>query len=221
MPELGGAQGCLSELWVDQPHDWCCPPGMIVMLQTLGALLKGQVGTGLGLYWHWWGRAPPSLPLPTLCSSLQSPGSCLCLRPPGLSTMAKPGRDMELNHLVQDQSPGQVTPRLAPPNLVEHLPNVPSYRPPITRIPVLISRRTNLSNSSFVKETRSSIRRLGSVKLPAQHAGVCVVCFCMAWADFCMGVVVVVWDCYLGSWKTTPSSSADQCLHLALWWFKA
>ncbi|CAN0019181.1 unnamed protein product [Rangifer tarandus platyrhynchus] len=70
------------------------------------------------------------------------------------------GRDMELNHLVQDQSPGQVTPRLAPPNLVEHLPNVPSYRPSITRIPVLISRRTNLSNSSFVKETRSSIRRL-------------------------------------------------------------
>uniref|UniRef100_A0A8C6CWI0 Cyclic nucleotide-binding domain-containing protein n=1 Tax=Moschus moschiferus TaxID=68415 RepID=A0A8C6CWI0_MOSMO len=74
--------------------------------------------------------------------------------------MAKPGRDMELNHLVQDQSPGQVTPRLVPPNLVEHLPNVPSYRPPITRIPVLVSRRTNLSNSSFVKETRSSVRRL-------------------------------------------------------------
>uniref|UniRef100_A0A8C2SBL8 Cyclic nucleotide-binding domain-containing protein n=1 Tax=Capra hircus TaxID=9925 RepID=A0A8C2SBL8_CAPHI len=74
--------------------------------------------------------------------------------------MAKPGRDMELNHLVQDQPPGQVTPRLAPANLVEHLPNVPSYRPPITRIPVLISRRTNLSNSSFVKETRSSARRL-------------------------------------------------------------
>lgn len=46
MPELGGAQGCLSELWVDQPHDWCCPPGMIVMLQTLGALLKVQVGLG-------------------------------------------------------------------------------------------------------------------------------------------------------------------------------
>lgn len=106
---------------------------------------------------------------------------------------------MELNHLVQDQSPGQVTPRLAPPNLVEHLPNVPSYRPSITRIPVLISRRTNLSNSSFIKETRSSARRLGSVKLPTQHAGVCVVCFCMAWAAFCMGVVVLVWDCYLGS----------------------
>ena len=124
---------------------------------------------------------------------------------------------MELNHLVQDQSPGQVTPRLASRNLVEHLPNVPSYHPPITRIPVLISRRTNLSNSSFIKETRSSVRRLGSVKLPTQHAGVCVVCFCMAWAVFCMGAVVLVWDCYLGSWKTTPSSSADQCLHLALW----
>ena len=55
---------------------------------------------------------------------------------------------MELNHLVQDQSPGQVTPRLASRNLVEHLPNVPSYRPPITRIPVLISRRTNLSTHS-------------------------------------------------------------------------
>ncbi|KAB0393156.1 hypothetical protein E2I00_014968, partial [Balaenoptera physalus] len=75
--------------------------------------------------------------------------------------MAKPGWDMELNRLVQDKPPGQVTPGLAPPNLVEHLPNVPSYHPPITRIPVLIFRRTALSNSSFAKETRSSIRRLG------------------------------------------------------------
>uniref|UniRef100_A0A8C0E068 Cyclic nucleotide gated channel subunit beta 1 n=1 Tax=Balaenoptera musculus TaxID=9771 RepID=A0A8C0E068_BALMU len=74
--------------------------------------------------------------------------------------MAKPGRDMELNRLVRDKPPGQVTPGLAPPNLVEHLPNVPSYHPPITRIPVLIFRRTALSNSSFAKETRSSIRRL-------------------------------------------------------------
>nr|KAF6409451.1 cyclic nucleotide gated channel subunit beta 1 [Rousettus aegyptiacus] len=74
--------------------------------------------------------------------------------------MAKPGRDMELNHLVQDQLPGQGASRLAPPNLVDHLPNMPSYRPPITRIPVLISRRTALSNSSFAKTTRSSVRRL-------------------------------------------------------------
>ena len=80
---------------------------------------------------------------------------------------------MELNRLVQDKPPGQVTPGLAPPNLVEHLPNVPSYHPPITRIPVLIFRRTALSNSSFAKETRSSIRRLGSVKLTTQRAGVC------------------------------------------------
>lgn len=77
---------------------------------------------------------------------------------------------MELNGQVQDQPPGQVAPRLAPLNPVEHLPNVPSYHPPITRIPVLISRRTTLSNSSFAKETRSSIRRLGSVSPPTQHA---------------------------------------------------
>ncbi|XP_042528796.1 cyclic nucleotide-gated cation channel beta-1 [Dipodomys spectabilis] len=70
------------------------------------------------------------------------------------------GRDMQLNRLVQDQPPGQVAPRPAPPNLAEHLPNVPSYRPPITRIPVLVSRRTALSSSSFAKENRSSIRRL-------------------------------------------------------------
>lgn len=77
--------------------------------------------------------------------------------------MAKPGQDVELNRLVQDQQPGQVAPGPAPQNLAEHLPNVPSYRPPITRIPVLVTRRTALSNSSFAKETRSSIRRLGSV----------------------------------------------------------
>nr|KAF6285456.1 hypothetical protein mMyoMyo1_003055 [Myotis myotis] len=74
--------------------------------------------------------------------------------------MATPGRDMELNGRVRDQPPGQVAPRLAPLNPVEHLPNVPSYCPPITRIPVLVSRRTTLSNSSFAKETRSSVRRL-------------------------------------------------------------
>lgn len=129
-----------------------------------------QVGTGLVCIGAGGEELPPlatAPPLPTLCSSLQPPGSRLCLRPtPGPSTMAKPGRDMELNHLVQDQPPGQVAPGLGPPNLVEHLPNVPSYRPPITRIPVLISRRTALSNSNFAKETRSSIRRLGSVTLP-------------------------------------------------------
>ncbi|KAF6287802.1 cyclic nucleotide gated channel subunit beta 1 [Rhinolophus ferrumequinum] len=88
-----------------------------------------------------------------------SGGPRLCLRPSGPSTMAKPGQDTELNRLVQDQLPGQVAPSLAPSNLVDHLPNVPRY-PPITRIPVLISRRTALSNSSFAKETRSSVRRL-------------------------------------------------------------
>lgn len=77
---------------------------------------------------------------------------------------------MELNRLVQDQPPGQVAPGLAPSTLAEHLPNVPSYRPTITRIPVLISRRTALSNSNFVKETRSSIRCLGSMISPTQHA---------------------------------------------------
>nr|XP_037864338.1 cyclic nucleotide-gated cation channel beta-1 [Chlorocebus sabaeus] len=74
--------------------------------------------------------------------------------------MATPGQNMELNRLVQDQLPGQVAPASAFQNLVEHLPNVPSYRVPVTRIPVLTSRRTSLSNSSFAKETRSSIRRL-------------------------------------------------------------
>ncbi|XP_012585929.1 PREDICTED: cyclic nucleotide-gated cation channel beta-1 [Condylura cristata] len=72
-------------------------------------------------------------------------------------TMAKPGRDMELNRLVQDQLPGQAAPGPAPPNLADHLPNVPSYRPALTRIPVLVARRTTLSNSSFAKETRSSV----------------------------------------------------------------
>ncbi|ELK38460.1 Cyclic nucleotide-gated cation channel beta-1 [Myotis davidii] len=74
--------------------------------------------------------------------------------------MATPGRDMELNGRVRDQPPSQVAPRLAPLDPVEHLPNVPSYCPPLTRIPVLVSRRTTLSNSSFAKETRSSVRRL-------------------------------------------------------------
>ncbi|XP_011378272.1 cyclic nucleotide-gated cation channel beta-1, partial [Pteropus vampyrus] len=60
----------------------------------------------------------------------------------------------------QDQLPGQVASRLAPSHMLDHLPNVPSYRPPTTRIPVLISRRTALSSSSFAKETRSSVRRL-------------------------------------------------------------
>ncbi|KAM8776526.1 cyclic nucleotide-gated channel beta-1 [Rhynchonycteris naso] len=93
-------------------------------------------------------------------ASCQSPRSHLCLKAPDPSTVPEPGRDMELNRLVQDQPSVQVAPGLGPQNLVEHLPNVPSYRPPITRIPVLISRKTALSNSSFAKETRSSIRRL-------------------------------------------------------------
>ncbi|ELW66204.1 Cyclic nucleotide-gated cation channel beta-1 [Tupaia chinensis] len=74
--------------------------------------------------------------------------------------MAQPARDVELNRLVQDQPHDQVAPGSGPPNLVENLPNVPSYRPAITRIPVLVSRRTALSNSSFAREARSSIRRL-------------------------------------------------------------
>uniref|UniRef100_M3XZV8 Cyclic nucleotide-binding domain-containing protein n=1 Tax=Mustela putorius furo TaxID=9669 RepID=M3XZV8_MUSPF len=74
--------------------------------------------------------------------------------------MTQPGQDVELSRLVQDQPPGQMAPGLAPPTLAEHLPNVPSYRPSITRIPVLISRRTALSNSNFAKETRNSVRRL-------------------------------------------------------------
>lgn len=131
------------------------------------------------------GRSPPPLSPPTLCSWLQSPGSHICLSPSGPSTMAQPGQDVELNRLVQDQPPGQVAPGLAPPTLAEHLPNVPSYRPSITRIPVLISRRTTLSNSSFAKETRSSIRRLGSVTSCRQHARACGVGFCMAWAVPC------------------------------------
>lgn len=98
--------------------------------------------------------------------------------------MAKPGLNMELNHLVQDQPPGQEGPRPGPPNPAEHLPNVPSYRPTITRIPVLVSRRTTLSNSNFAKETRSSIRRLGSVTLPQHAWDVAQWGFCMAWAVF-------------------------------------
>uniref|UniRef100_A0A8C5XBZ5 Cyclic nucleotide-gated cation channel modulatory subunit n=1 Tax=Microcebus murinus TaxID=30608 RepID=A0A8C5XBZ5_MICMU len=75
--------------------------------------------------------------------------------------MANVGRSMELNLLVQDQLPGQVAPGPGPPSLAEQLPNVPIYhRRPVTRIPVLTSRRTTLSNSRFAKETRSSIRLL-------------------------------------------------------------
>nr|XP_058135911.1 cyclic nucleotide-gated cation channel beta-1 isoform X2 [Dasypus novemcinctus] len=74
--------------------------------------------------------------------------------------MAKPDRDVELNLLVQDQPPGQAAPGPAPPNLAEHLPNVPSYRPPTSRIPVLTVRRTTLSKSCRAKETRSNVRRL-------------------------------------------------------------
>ncbi|XP_049643365.1 cyclic nucleotide-gated cation channel beta-1 [Suncus etruscus] len=70
------------------------------------------------------------------------------------------GREVELKRLVQDPLPGPVATGNAPLNLADHLPNMPSYRPPITRIPVLVSRRTNLSNSSFAKETRSSVRLL-------------------------------------------------------------
>lgn len=148
------------------------------MLQTLGAAAESTRLVCFGAD----REEPPPLPPPTLCSSLQSPGFRLCLRPPGPSTMAKPGRDMELNHLVQDQLPGQVASRLAPSHMLDHLPNVPSYRPPTTRIPVLISRRTALSSSSFAKETRSSVRRLGSVISATQHAHARDVCFCMAWA---------------------------------------
>ncbi|XP_030897740.1 cyclic nucleotide-gated cation channel beta-1 [Leptonychotes weddellii] len=116
----------------------------------LDSCLVAQAGEDLSEV----GRSQPQRASP------QSPGSHICLTPTGPSGMAQAGQDMELNRLVQDQPPGQVTPGLAPPTLAEHLPNVPSYRPSITRIPVLISRRTALSNSSFAKETRSSIRRL-------------------------------------------------------------
>ncbi|KAL0621621.1 Cyclic nucleotide-gated cation channel beta-1 [Plecturocebus cupreus] len=101
--------------------------------------------------------------------------------------MAAAGQSMELNRLVQDQPPGQVAPGPALQNLAEHLPNVPSCRASVTRIPVLTSRRTTLSNSTFVKETRSSIRRLGSTVSPSQHAHVCGVRFCMAGAVFLPG----------------------------------
>lgn len=77
--------------------------------------------------------------------------------------MANPGREVELKRLVQDPLPGPVATGNGPLNLADHLPNMPSYRPPITRIPVLVSRRTTLSNSSFAKETRSSVRLLGSL----------------------------------------------------------
>ncbi|XP_004395888.1 PREDICTED: cyclic nucleotide-gated cation channel beta-1 [Odobenus rosmarus divergens] len=131
-------------------------------------------------------------------------GSHICLTPTGPSSMAQPGQDVELNRLVQDQPPGQVAPGLARPTLAEHLPNVPSYRPSVTRIPVLISRRTALSNSGFAKETRSPIRRLGSVILCTQHACAWGVGFCVAWAVPRMGAMVKVWDYQLNSWKTNP-----------------
>lgn len=143
------------------------------------------------------------MPSLTLCSLLQCAGSHICLSPSGPSTMAKPRQDVELNLLVQDQPPGQMAPGLAPPTLAEHLPNVPSYRPSITRIPVLITRRTALSNSSFAKETRRSIRRLGSVISCSRHACARDVCFRMAWAVSCMGATIKVWDYQLHSWKTT------------------
>lgn len=150
MPELGGAQGCLSELWVDQPHDWCCPPGTEWCFRLWVHCLQVQVGPGLVCVGTG-GEEPHLLCLSQLSALHCSPQGPASAWTPGLSTMAKPGRDMELNHLVRIIRLAQVTPGL-PPNLVE-LPNVPSYRPSITRIPVLISRRTNLSNSSFIKET--------------------------------------------------------------------
>lgn len=143
------------------------------------------------------------MPPPTLCSMLQCLGSHVCQGPPGPITMAKPSQDVELSRLVRDQPPGQVAPGLAPPVLAEHLPNVPSYRPSITRIPVLTTRRTALSNSSFARETRSSVRRLGSVISCTQHARARDVCFCMAWAVSRMGALVKVWGCQLNSWKAT------------------
>nr|XP_027794801.1 cyclic nucleotide-gated cation channel beta-1 [Marmota flaviventris] len=116
------------------------------------------------------GKQPPKASFQGLqeeAVAASSAGECSCGSHPArvqlrhrIITMAKPGQDTELNRLVQEQPPDQGAPRLAPPNLAEHLPNVPSYRPPITRIPVLVTRRTALSNSSFAKETRSSIRRL-------------------------------------------------------------
>ncbi|XP_010615538.3 LOW QUALITY PROTEIN: cyclic nucleotide-gated cation channel beta-1 [Fukomys damarensis] len=67
-------------------------------------------------------------------------------------------------HGAEPPGPGPATwpggPQACPPKPGRALPNVPSYRPPVTRIPVLVSRRTALSNSNFAKETRTSIRRL-------------------------------------------------------------
>ncbi|KAM9192141.1 cyclic nucleotide-gated channel beta-1 [Dugong dugon] len=111
---------------------------------------------------------PEAKPILCILGPDDSLGAHLCWRPSGPGTMAKPGRDMEMNRLVQDQPPGQVASGSAPPSLAEQLPNVPSYRPSTTRIPILISRRTTLSNSSFAKQTRSSIRRLG---LGRSHPG--------------------------------------------------
>ncbi|XP_020819408.1 cyclic nucleotide-gated channel beta-1 [Phascolarctos cinereus] len=74
--------------------------------------------------------------------------------------MSKQSRDVELDHLVQDKPLSHRTPHAASRNIAEHLPNVPSYRYPTTRIPVLVNRRTGVSKPSFVKEAKSSVRRL-------------------------------------------------------------
>uniref|UniRef100_F7EIJ8 Cyclic nucleotide-binding domain-containing protein n=1 Tax=Monodelphis domestica TaxID=13616 RepID=F7EIJ8_MONDO len=74
--------------------------------------------------------------------------------------MSKQNRDVELDRLVQDKPLSHRNPNAASQNIAEHLPNVPSYRYPTTRIPVLINRRTGVSKPSFVKEAKSSVRRL-------------------------------------------------------------
>ncbi|XP_051830521.1 cyclic nucleotide-gated cation channel beta-1 [Antechinus flavipes] len=74
--------------------------------------------------------------------------------------MSKQSRDVELDRLVQDKPLSHRTPHAASQNIAEHLPNVPSYRYPTTRIPVLVNRRTGVSKPSFVKEAKRSVRRL-------------------------------------------------------------
>ncbi|XP_074067271.1 cyclic nucleotide-gated channel beta-1 [Macrotis lagotis] len=74
--------------------------------------------------------------------------------------MSKQSQDVELDRLVQDKPLSHRTPHVASQNLADHLPNVPSYRYTTTRIPVLINRRTAVSKPSFVKEAKSSVRRL-------------------------------------------------------------
>lgn len=119
--------------------------------------------------------------------------------------MAKPGLNMELNRLVQDQPPGQEGPRPGPPNPAEHLPNVPSYRPATTRIPVLVSRRTALSNSNFTKEIRSSIRRLGSVILPPSMRGMWP-SRVSAWLGLSCHLCAMLWERALYSWEPRQTS---------------